>query len=700
MVQNYNSLYSFKNQSSIPMGNYAVAPKDRMMPGSLYNKGIKSNHNKSGHLTFKEGYCIQRFGGVGDTMYRRTTIRTGKRAITVPDPVSMTKYLFDNYRLPMYSFLNRMRKTGKLSNIVGAKIFTKRLTREEVKFTDVHYWRDSRESFLADIQVELMLDTELGELIWMGTLVVFCSFTDKFNLTFDELTVKVDRRDYDPLDRFLVPVITNKRIDEYTEFIRGYLFPAEHDMPQKVSAEALAERLGLKVVYYDICDSRSIKGILYFSDGDLMIRPEIHEYDENGACYVVGKSEPTNVRISAGTIVINTSIINKEYSGFYIFHECIHNEFHYLFFRLQQMGSNDPRAMKTKVVEIEDDEDEKDVMFFIENQANRGAYGLTMPIGHTKKMINIEIGNVSGYRHDGEKYDKVIQALSLKLHQPQFLVRIRLIQLGYIKAKGSSQTVNGEVVPPFDFDIDSWRDSRHTYVIDEETVAALCNVSDGLNELIGSGAYVCAEGHVVKNDSRFVEEKQNKLVLTDFANAHVDDCCLRFFKLYRRESIGKNAFTHMYYDEDYLKQTAFYLSDVKNKAQLNGKALDDYDAKRLFLKEFPTNFKDAVEKLRVMNDMSLENMCEMLSMDRRTLNRWLEESRRYRNEDFLAILCLIFKLPDWLSMMLFKRANFLLDEEDKRHDAILHILRVQTENGIDAANEYLCKNHLKPLSLE
>ena len=100
-----------------------------------------------------------------------------------------------------------------------------------------------------------------------------------------------------------------------------------------------------------------------------------------------------------------------------------------------------------------------------------------------------------------------------------------------------------------------------------------------------------------------------------------------------------------------------------------------------------------------MNGLSLENMCEMLSMDRRTLNRWLEESKRYRNEDFLTILCLIFKLPDWLSLMLFKRACFMLDDEDKRHDAILHILRVQTENGIDAANEYLCKNHLKPLSL-
>ena len=42
----------------------------------------------------------------------------------------------------------------------------------------------------------------------------------------------------------------------------------------------------------------------------------------------------------------------------------------------------------------------------------------------------------------------------------------------------------------------------------------------------------------------------------------------------------------------------------------------------------------------------------------------------------------------------------MLDEEDKRHEAILHILRVQTEDGIEAANEYLCKNHLSPLTVE
>jgi hypothetical protein len=42
----------------------------------------------------------------------------------------------------------------------------------------------------------------------------------------------------------------------------------------------------------------------------------------------------------------------------------------------------------------------------------------------------------------------------------------------------------------------------------------------------------------------------------------------------------------------------------------------------------------------------------------------------------------------------------MLDEDDKRHSALLHILRVQTENGIDAANEYLIKNRLEPLRIQ
>lgn len=53
----------------------------------------------------------------------------------------------------------------------------------------------------------------------------------------------------------------------------------------------------------------------------------------------------------------------------------------------------------------------------------------------------------------------------------------------------------------------------------------------------------------------------------------------------------------------------------------------------------------------------------------------------------------------WLDIADGKSDSYIR-EKDKQHAAILHILRAQTENGIEAANKYLCKNKLKPLSLE
>lgn len=363
--------------------------------------------------THGNGYCTQRAGDTCDSILPRY-IYAGKekRKVTVSAPVSITKFLFDNYRLSMYSFLNKIRRNGKLSHIVGAHVLNGVFTREYVNFPEVRYWRESRETFIADIDVELRLDTDQGQLEWKGILVAFCTFTDRFHFIFEELTSYVYRKGYDPLNRYLVPIIKNKRIDEYAEWLWNTVFGVQNYDPRKRCAEALVERLGLNVQYYDICDSHSIKGILFFDEGELLIRPEIYEDDECGIRYRVENPAPENIKVKAGTIVINTCSVNRDYAGFYIFHECIHNELHYLFFRLQQMCSNDPRKMETKEIEIDSDEDEKDEMFFIENQANRGAYGLIMPYSYTKKLIDEESAKVTGFRHEGERYDKVMKNIS------------------------------------------------------------------------------------------------------------------------------------------------------------------------------------------------------------------------------------------------------------------------------------------------
>lgn len=104
-------------------------------------------------------------------------------------------------------------------------------------------------------------------------------------------------------------------------------------------------------------------------------------------------------------------------------------------------------------------------------------------------------------------------------------------------------------------------------------------------------------------------------------------------------------------------------------------------------------------ELKKKNGATNAKLAEFFNMDDATFGRWLDDPKRYRNEDFLTMLCLYFKLPDWLSSLVFKRAHFQLDEEDKRHRALLHILRVQSEEGVEAANAYLAKYNLPLLSI-
>ena len=58
------------------------------------------------------------------------------------------------------------------------------------------------------------------------------------------------------------------------------------------------------------------------------------------------------------------------------------------------MGSNDPRRMRSKEIFVDNTDEVKDEMYFIEKQANRGAYGLMMPVTDTKDRIYAEKGKI------------------------------------------------------------------------------------------------------------------------------------------------------------------------------------------------------------------------------------------------------------------------------------------------------------------
>ena len=137
------------------------------------------------------------------------------------------------------------------------------------------------------------------------------------------------------------------------------------------------------------------------------------------------------------------------------------------------MGSNDIRKVKARRVDAQKGKKYRNPVYFMEKQATRGAFGLMMPVSHTREMIINQSIKATGYQNFGEKFQIVGIELARSLHLPHFRVRARMIQLGFIEAKGALNYVSGGLIDPFAFDLEAWKESDISFVIDPCSVDRL-----------------------------------------------------------------------------------------------------------------------------------------------------------------------------------------------------------------------------------
>ena len=608
------------------------------------------------------------------------------RKMMVPIVVSMTKLLFDHYRLSMYSYLNNSLRSGQLKRIVGFEFTNRTINREVCTFRRVDYWRIDRLNFWADVSISLMLSTENGPREWRGYLCFWFSAEHPGPLTgtieemlpMDETP---DRTGMTMLSPYLVPYLTSAKVDEEAEDIWTAHVPGALENPELRKATRLASAMGLSIVHLPLYRHHSVNSILFLIDDTVQVA-------ETGRL-------PEQESIPANTIVINTNNIKKEYSDFNILHECIHYYEHYLFFRLQEMHHNDILRMKTQEIELpENGEKINNPIYWMEKQANRGAYGLMMPVRFTRNLMAEQCRTLKPYAHEGEKYEQIGMAIVEKLFLPQFRVRARMIQLGHIHAKGCLNYAGRRKMQPYSFDEDSLRNEEYSFDIDMLTAGRLYEKNADFRQVLDSGKFIYADGHIVRNEPRFVEETPQGNMLTPWAIQHVDQCCLRFTRIYEQENVGTYTYGRMNYDPDYVKQTLFYLEDL-----INEKELDEIEAELQFKRSFPARFADAFDMLRKKNGDTRESIAEKMHINVKSLQRWLKEPERKISADFVVTVALIWRLPDWVSALLLDRAGIQIGENDRRQLALQYILKVLWSEGIEKANEFLTARKLECLKV-
>lgn len=442
------------------------------------------------------------------------------------------------------------------------------------------------------------------------------------------------------LDEYLVPVFKWDDIEEEAETIIFHTISEGLADPKWLQPGLFAERLGLNIVYLPLYKRPRTASILFFGPGEVLTAADSEE-----------KLEPIPVKVNGNTIVLNTRKPGQERDA--IFHECFHYVEHRLFFQLQQLHNTDISYLaKWKPVELK--KDERSPIEWIEWQAHIGSQCLQMPKRLLRKRISDELSDMQKLdRHMGFKLQAAGRKLAKEFNVYNYQLRNRMIHVGFPAAKGALNFVEDDYITPFAFELGECHGSQ-TFVISPKEMLDEYVRNEVFRSLIDTGRYIYADGHVCLNDPQYVVEQGDKLRLTEWANAHVDQCCLRFVRNYIRDKRTHYVFGQLNSDEEYNGRSLALsiqggAKDVLKQAQEMSEVLLN----------LPGSFSGTLVAHMKRVGITRDRLAEEAMMSGTMIKR-MRTSERDLTLDQVIAVCIGLHIPPEYSFDLIEKAGFRL----------------------------------------
>lgn len=465
---------------------------------------------------------------------------------------------------------------------------------------------------------------------------------DSPNVEFSEFSLRRhSRKDSGiKLDEYLVPVFKWDDIEEESENIIFHTISEGLSDAKWIQPGLFAERLGLNIVYLPLYKRPRTASILFFGPGEVLTAADSEE-----------KLEPIPVKVNGNTIVLNTRKPGQERDA--IFHECFHYVEHRLFFQLQQLHNTDISYMaKWKPVELK--KDERSPIEWIEWQAHIGSQCLQMPKRLLRKRISDELSDMQKLdRHMGFKLQAAGRKLAKEFNVYNYQLRNRMIHVGFPAAKGALNFVEDDYITPFAFELGECHGSQ-TFVISPKEVADEYVRNEVFRELIDTGRYIYADGHVCLNESQYVVRQGDKLRLTEWANSHVDQCCLRFVRNYIRDKHTHYVFGQLNSDEEYNgRSLALSLQSSAEDALKQAQEMSQV------LLNLPGSFSGTLVAHMKRVGITRERLAEEAMMSGTMIKR-MRTSERDLTLDQVIAVCIGLHIPPEYSFDLIEKAGFRL----------------------------------------
>lgn len=328
------------------------------------------------------------------------------------------------------------------------------------------------------------------------------------------------------LDQFLVPYIYSADLEENADtFILFYIEDAIYD-GYMLSVYDILRAFNLDFYYADLPDN--CFGRMYF-------KPARADVYINYPC--IGETKLENHDIRPGTILISRKkyfLGNVGTQRLTIAHELMHWYLHRKYFMLLSLLDEEAENMSCEVEPCDYSETltaAQKAHWFAEWQANALAFRVAMPDALFVKAMHEAKAASSSYYFTGFHVEDILHRISVLFDVPEYVVKQRARQLDWDLADGAFVFVDGEHYFPFSF-TEGILDYHQTFVIHKASHDMLCESSSEYSELIESGKYVYLGYVTCINDPKYIVVEQHskapRLVLSDYAIEHADECCLIF----------------------------------------------------------------------------------------------------------------------------------------------------------------------------
>lgn len=480
------------------------------------------------------------------------------------------------------------------------------------------------------------------------------------------------------LSEYLIPYFSREDIEREAEDILSALCPEALQKPELISADHITRLLGLTVIHLPFYKREKTQSILFFADGEVVAE------DEHG--------RPYKENVPADTIVLNTNHRGIGFEKNTIFHECFHYIEHQLFFRLQKAASADVSCLPDWTPVRKQDQNDNPIEW-MEWQARYGSQCLQMPRSMVRERTNQALQEMRGsFEHDGVKLERIGRSLANRFHVHNYRARNRLIQTGYGAARGLLNDGNNGYIQPFAFSLEECR-SGQTFVIRIEDALREYVRNETFRELLDSGRYVYVDGHFCLDEAKYVRHGEKRLYLTRWANAHIDECCLRFLVRYTRDRQNQYNYGQLNSDDEYNERyLTLSLNESSERVMARAQEMSEV------LMSLPGSFHGRLKAHMKRCDITIEKLEELAHISERTIKRLRIEERKDYSLDQVIAICLALHLPPEFSLDLIEKAGFVL-RKTPEHLIYRVILRTMCMESIDTVQARLRACGCAPLRL-